>query len=273
MHLYRKINENDVSESSQYELERIYKQCLIYEMLIIFCLSCSFLYDEDPVLETISDIRHTKAIADRYEIHKLGEICKRGLNNIRVTEADVLSILETAKDFQNEQKENECIRLISEKQEAILKSQQFLALPFRRIIDIFEKMKNMNKMTEASLLRKAIGWIYANGATSNKEYLMEKVDVTRLTLDEYLDLMEEFPTFFSNEEISNAIKKIRPRRAVQAESKKTESKTQIKEYVNDSTSTEKVVKTTAEIKRDKELEDLLADVTFVSDLIFCKYAY
>lgn len=128
----------------------------------------------------------------------------------------------------------------------------------------------MNRMTDTSLLRKAIGWIDENGATSNKELLMEKVDVACLPLEEYLGIIEEFPSFFSNEEMSFTVKKIRSRSAVQTEPKKTESKTQIKEYRNAGTNTEKVVETTTEVKGEKDFnkEELLADVAFVSDLIF-----
>lgn len=232
--------------------------------------SYSFLYNEDEVLENISDIRQTKAIADRYEIHKLGEICKEELNNISVSEADVLSILETAIEFQNGKKEDECIRLISEKQEAIFTSRQFLGLPFRRIIDIFEKIKKLDRMTDAALLRLAIRWIDTNGATSNKEYLMEKVDVTSLPLDDYLGIIEDFPAFFTNIEISYAVKEIRPRCAVQTLATKPEAKTQIKNYRNAGTNTEKVVETTTKIKDEKVFnkDELLADVAFVSDLLY-----
>lgn len=125
-------------------------------------------------------------------------------------------------------------------------------------------------MTDASLLRKAIVWIDENGATSNKEHLMEKVDVTCLPLEEYLGIIEEFPSFFSNEEMSFTVKKIRSKSAVQTEPKKPESKTQIKEYRNAGTNTEKVVETTTKVKDEKDFnkEELLADVAFVSDRIY-----
>lgn len=127
-------------------------------------------------------------------------------------------------------------------------------------------------MTEASLLRLAISWIDTNRATSNKEYLMQKIDVTSLHLDEYLGIIEEFPTFFTNVEMSYAIKQIRSRGAVQTVPKKPEAKTQIKEYRNAGTNTDKVAETATKVKVEKDFnkEELLADVAFVSNLVHFK---
>ena len=237
----------------------------------------SFMYNEDLFLDNVSEIKQTKDIADRYEVKELSEICKYELTNVPVKKDDVLSILELARDFKNEKKETECLRLISENQEEIFTSRPFLALPFRKVLDIFEKIMKMNRMTEATFLRETIRWMDTNQQTNNKDLLMKKVDVTFLSLDEYLSIIEDFPVFFTNTEISFACKQIRSRCGVQTLPKATEIKVQEKEYRNFGTNTEifKAAETTTKNKDkiEQSKEELLADVTFVSKIIYFKVLF
>ncbi|KFM68567.1 BTB/POZ domain-containing protein 3, partial [Stegodyphus mimosarum] len=144
----------------------------------------------------------------KYSIKSLENLCISYLMNLEVTGDNVYEVLDAANRVKHNGILQRCLEILKSDTETVLNSFALRHASLNTLVLIFQ-LRELNIESEVRLLEAAIMWYQHNRSSSSRDKLLSCIDIMALDVDEFLALIEKFPTFFTDSEIVSILSNIR----------------------------------------------------------------
>ncbi|KFM68568.1 BTB/POZ domain-containing protein 3, partial [Stegodyphus mimosarum] len=168
----------------------------------------SYIYFDEFVTSSVPDLKQTLKVATKFGIKSLQNLCVSTFADLNVNADNVFEVLEAADFIRDEGIRQKCLKLLTNDTEAALNSSAFKNASLVTVLCIF-RLPELSVYSEASLLEAAIVWLKHNPNCSSKDEVLSCIGITTLSTEEFLEIVEKFPKFFSDSEIVKILLNIR----------------------------------------------------------------
>ncbi|GFT10449.1 BTB domain-containing protein [Nephila pilipes] len=159
-----------------------------------------YIYSDELKTNSPDELTELAKLAQRYEVGGLVRACKHHLTQHLIDKNNVFSVIEAAKYFKLEHILSKCSQFIhSECPIGLFEKNEFLKISHDTLLYILKHRSTSNK-SDAYVMEGVICWLQHHNKRDRS--LLSELNIFSLNCDEFLDLVEKFPTFFTSREIS-----------------------------------------------------------------------
>ncbi|GIY57138.1 BTB domain-containing protein [Caerostris extrusa] len=162
-----------------------------------------YLYTDELKVTSLQELMEVGKAAHTFQVSGLIKSCKHYLATYSINEQNVWSAIEILKYFKMETLLERCLHLIqSIPQEVRYKVPELLQMN-HETLTFFLRNREHVKDSDMHAMECIIRWLQHH----DKRYvsLLSEIHIFSLTCDEFLDVIEKYPTFFNSREISRIV--------------------------------------------------------------------
>ncbi|GFY69501.1 BTB domain-containing protein [Trichonephila inaurata madagascariensis] len=162
-----------------------------------------YIYTDELKTNSFDELMELAKVGQRYEIGGLVRACKCRIAQHPINRNNVFTLMEALKFFKLEFYFNKCLQFIwSVSPTDLFKKKEFLDISHDTLSQIL-KHRDISNESDIYVMEAVIHWLLHSSKRDRS--LLTEFEIFSLSCDEFLDLVEKFPSFFTSREIARIL--------------------------------------------------------------------